>query len=70
MLSPVRNLLQCLVIEGHEDVYKSVRGHSPKLDIVIQRKTLYGLTFADHSWTPSCGSGESPLGGLRSSHLD
>lgn len=32
----------------------------------IQKQYL--LTFADRSWTPSYGSAESPLGGLRSSH--
>lgn len=32
------------------------------------RKANYQLTFADHSWTPFCGSGESPPDGPRSSH--
>lgn len=32
------------------------------------RTVNYQLTFADHSWTPFCGSGESPPDGPRSSH--
>lgn len=46
---------------------KKIKEHIVETRRLLWRHIIYELTFADRSRTPSCGSGASPPGGLRSS---